>query len=224
MLAKSISTSISETVNHIETLSKKLGLSISETVTHSESMVKSISKTISETANHTEIIAKSIAKTISEVVSHNETITKSVSTTISEVVTHSETLLKKISFTIAETVTHSEVLTRKIMIVISETATHVESIAFDIFGRLRGIIGMVKEFVRISDKKEKVSAINVQEGAREELNNPYRQYDDATLLYDEEGVCYNNYISSEKPIFALSKKYNNVSVSSQKDKPGIAKK
>ena len=186
--------------------------------------MKSISKTISETASHTEIIAKSIAKTISEVVSHNEIMTKSVSTTISEIVTHSETLFKKISFTISETVTHSEIWTRKIMLLISETVTHVDSVEFQVFEKLKGIIGIIKEFVGISDKKEKISAIKIGEGAREELNTPYRQYDESTMLYDEPTVCYNNFISSEKPLFITGKKLNNISVSSQKDKPMISKK
>jgi len=166
----------------------------------------------------------SIKTTIADTISLAESFVSNISATISEVITFSEIITRTIKTALSEVITFSETITKTVRIIISEIVSWIEALEFNIFERLKGVIGMIKEFVRISNKKEKVSAINVEEGVREELNNPYRQYDDSTLLYDQSEICYNNFISSEKPIFIISKKNNPVSVSSQKDKPSILKR
>lgn len=224
VLAKKIQNRISEIASHIETDTYKIGVHISEIATHSESISRVIRKVISETSTHSETIVKSIHKVVSETVNHSEISAIKIQIKISETINHTEKVLRKIAHHISETVTHSEAWNRTIRLVISETALHVETVLFDIFGRLHGVIGMIKEFVRIGDKKEKATVTNIGQGVREQLNVIERQFDDASVLYDNPNVCYNNYISSEKPIFAIGKKYNQVSVSFKKDKPSISKK
>jgi len=125
----------------------------------------------------------------------------------------------------SEVITITETKLFAYRITISEVTTISESIVREIFGRIRGVIGIIKEFVRIGDRKEKVVIGNIGvEGVREELNDPYLQYNDISVMYDQENICYNNFIRSEKPKFVLGKKFNPISVSLQKDKPMISKK
>jgi hypothetical protein len=90
------------------------------------------------------------------------------------------------------------------------------------------MVGIIKEFVRIGNKKEKVSlekAKTAEIGARENLNTPNIQYDIATVLYDNVGMCYNNFIeASEKPVLISVRNKEMVSISDKKDKPLISKK
>lgn len=201
-------------------------LQINETASFSESITKYIHITLSEVTTITEALTPSrvIKLVINEVSTLSETLSRRIGVVINEIVTMAESFLSRISVTISEAITISEAKALKYSITISDFATIIESLGFDIFGRLRGVISMVKEFVRIGDKKEKVSAINVGEGVIEQFNTPYRQYDDSSILYDQSEICYNNYISSEKPVFILGKKSEQVSLSNKKDKPIISKK
>lgn len=95
---------------------------------------------------------------------------------------------------------------------------------FNLAGVIKNAIGIIKEFTRIGHQRESVSIWNISTGVRDQLNDPELQYDQSTILYDDPTVCYNNYISSEKPAFILGKKYDQVSISEQEDKPRISKK
>ena len=199
-------------------------LTINETASFSESISKFIQTAISEISTITESIAKSIYTDFSETITTSETLSRNVGISISETITMSESLFRTIRTVISETITITESYGVMFRLVISETITMTESLTFNIYERLKGILGMIKEFVRISDKKEKVSATNVLEGVREQLNVIERKYDDVSIMYDAVNVCYNNYISSEKPLFVLGKKNAQVSISNHKDKPIISKR
>lgn len=199
-------------------------LTISETASFSESISKLIQAIISETSAVSESISKSIRTSISDTIALSEAFTRRIGISISETIAITETFFRTMRTVISETITITELYVVTFRMVIVETITMVESLTFNIYERLKGILGMIKEFVRISDKKEKVSAQNVLEGVREQLNVIERQYDDASLMYDEADVCYNNYVSSEKPLFTLGKKNEQVNIASQKDKPIISKR
>lgn len=215
---------INEVATFSETMSKKIGIIILETITMSEAFTSMIRAIISEVSAKSESFTSRIRIALRETSTRTEAITKSIATAFSEISLKSESVARKIGTTLSDVSTITETFAFTFHMVINEVSTLTETMIRNVFERLRGVIGMIKEFVRIGDKKEKVSAINVGEGMREELNDPYRQYDDSSVLYDQENICYNNFISSEKPVSVLGKKYNNVSVSSKKDKPAISKK
>jgi hypothetical protein len=221
---KKIGTIISDISTLTESISRRIGIVISEAISITELFYSRIRLIFSEIATATESFASYTRIALSEAFSLAENIAKSIAVSFSEIISITEIISRRIGITISEVSTITETLTNTFRLIIFETATITESLVQNIFERLRGVIGMIKEFVRIGDKKEKVSLINVGEGVKEQLNVVEKQYDDSVVLYDQSSVCYNNYISSEKPIFKLGKKYNNVSVSLQKDKPGISKK
>jgi hypothetical protein len=98
-----------------------------------------------------------------------------------------------------------------------------ETLIPNILERIRNAIGIIKQFVTIGWRQQRVSADQVGISSREQLNEIERTYDDPTLLYDSSLTCYNNYIASEKPQFKIGKQNNSVSVKNQSDKPQIGK-
>ena len=223
---KKIGTVISEITVVMESISRSIGVAISETITMAESFSSIIRASFSEVATITESFAVYIRIAISELTSITETIARSVAISFSEAVSITESISRRIGTTISEVVTISEIMTNIFRLTILETVTMTESLVQNIFERLRGVIGIIKEFVRIGDKKEKVSTkMAIGEGIRDDLNIPEKMYNESSVLYDAPSLCYNNYIiySGEKPKVSVNK-ITNVSVSLQKDKPGISKK
>lgn len=215
---------IEETIAITETLAIKLGIAIAEISSISESFNTTIGKIISETSTITESITKSIMANITEISTISESFGANIKTVISEAITISEIVATAMKTVISEVSTFTETKVFTFRMVVNDIAQWEEEIVRNVYERLKGVIGIIKEFVRIGDKKEKASAINLSEGVREQYNEIELQYDHANIVYDQAGMCYNNYIASEKPKFVLSKINSNATISFKKDKPSISKK
>jgi hypothetical protein len=224
---KKIGTVIGDIATITESFTRIIGVAIAEIITMTESFSSSIRIAFAEVATITESFVSRLGIAIYELVTVSEAMTKSLLTSFSETITITELFTRRIGLIISEVSTITETIATKWLLVISEVATFTETLVASILERLRGMVGIIKEFVRIGNKKEKVSlekAKTAEIGARENLNDPNIQYDLATVLYDNAGMCYNNFIeASEKPVLISVKNKEVVSLSDKKDKPLISK-
>lgn len=99
------------------------------------------------------------------------------------------------------------------------------SIAFEftISGVIKNAIGIVKEFVSVERIRENAIIGRILDGVIDIFNDPSREYDEVSIMYDDANTCYNNYVSSEKPTFSIGRSESPVSVEDLKDKPRIQK-
>lgn len=146
--------------------------------------------------------------------------------TVNETASFSEGIVKYIQAVFKEVSSITELIIAAFYfrLTINDISTSVEILSQSIAERLRGVIGIIKQYVGIGSKDVSVSILGVGKGIYEILNAIPRQYDDSSIMYDQATICYNNYISSDKPTYSIGVNKNKVSVNSFANKPIISKK
>ena len=193
---------------------------VSDTAGVSESRTQGIEKLITETINSAEIIAKDIFTRISDAVGISESRKTDIQNIISEAIEISESVGKTLVKTISDSVKIAESLPRTINALVTDSIDIAESLLKELIEKIKDAIGIIKQFVGIGIKKEKAMA-ETTTYERETLNDPAKQYDEATIQYDDSDTYYNNYISSEKPLLKMGKIKRQVSIEDKEDKPKI---
>lgn len=85
------------------------------------------------------------------------------------------------------------------------------------------MIGRIVENIRVDRKRENTIIGRILDGVIDIFNDPSREYDEASITYDDANTCYNNYVFSKKPKFSIGRSESPVSVEDLKDKPRIQK-
>ncbi len=166
-------------------------LGLNEVVIHRESLAKRVEIVFSEIVEWTEEVKGGFVKIINEISEHTEVFSRKISKQLQDVAQYTERLEAIVGFTLVETVIYTETLIKSVAKYINEIFKWSDTISHTIVEKMKSAISTLKEYVGITFKSFR--------NRKEDLNSEYYQYDHPTLMYDEAGVHYNNYIEDEAP-------------------------
>lgn len=122
-----ITSTLSETITHTDTVLKMVSRTLTESVTLTASMIRNIVRTLSETITHTDTVLKVKVqfKLLTETLSHTDTIIRSLARTLTETITHSDTFQRTLVLfrTLTETLTNTDTVLKQAGRTLSEVVT-----------------------------------------------------------------------------------------------------